>query len=1376
LKKISTSRLGAQLDNNAALKATTDQVGEHFNIGVILDLAAPFVFLEGYDYDDFNRLVRKFGVEKVKLDKATRTSFFFNSSSKVFDYYLASRDAIKKSDGALGPYISSGFLEEQLPPHLRESLMLAAVQKACNLRKIQVGESVAHVVSSSMELRRHLRDVLSVHGSRFLDSGEPLERLLKGVAAGARSLVPEAESSEQRKTELLSPLARPHRIEHKEAKAIGLDDKEPPEQAVFVVGVERRGKREPIAFVPMEFDTRGRDFYLKLPDRPIAFLMESKVLSSNSERTDLAMHVIDLDLPAITPWELAYTIVLDRIADAINAALGRAPCPIGEIALIDENRHKGLLSWIVTRAKNPTQSTSLLKLDHLALAPDPANASLGMKPLQTYSIGSAPPRAPILDLALRLAHTGPKFPLDPYQARAAAGIASLSTAWAQTVTGPPGTGKTSMMRDVISDRIGRSLLEHTVPSLLLAGPTIQAYENLLDAVSFSWDDAPMGCERIFPNFPHIGAIIPTGRAIKNGEKSRPVPHLKFDRADAKIEHHQCYIPLELPANCGKIYADQDTINMIELLMSEGPGLPLTEAEAISQIEAATTYLQSARSLIKSLHSAAAGGDRAKVYALDWPSEISTLKTSFEEKLNKAAGEGLLEQVDAVLDVTVRFKAFHMIFRLSQLHFVRLAYALRRDQTYYLKKRWIGKKDRDALLQSFKNAISYLLPIRTATATSLGRKGVEQFGHPADMVIIDEAGMMDMEFVPVMMSEGSCTLAVGDPYQIPPVGIEGLSIHGALMARAGVPQEQIDLWCKAEIPRKGREHAEKGGNGISILEAMSRFRGGQALVLQRHYRCPESILEISNELVYRPRNIPLEAVKKDPAPNPDRLPVIATILHDGVPVKGQNYNPEEAEAICTAFFAHYQSIFAEADGAPPAHQISLNEHLELMIETVAFISPYRNQAKLDEPKSWKEKTTVAGYSQYLPKEAQTPFVGFLPTLMLARLNEMLPNQEDRVRKVIKETVFGTIHALQGAERPVVFLSCVADENTNFFNKDPSLINVGVTRPQANLVIARSTAFAASDAPGTVARSIAETINKSQVILPDRVIVVESRDKGRAIQRAMPHTVKVISTQGSIGQVSGLDGQGQPVVEIKPSSPHVAENLAEIKRWITPTDEGGFGLKTLILGTDADYAGDVIAQDLMNSLSLNREEIERRGLTVTRWPMEDPAALGDMLAEDIMAARGFNPEITGRWRADRQRARTELRTALSRGIRNKLRKELPGTQHPSLGVLRTMRWLGEREQSGWEVRAQIVDETGRRFDAPLCASPGKIRTFENEQSARGCADGLKESPELSATDLAVPSPIRTRRSLYDVLSVLSWAGVAPLKAMKVLQRLFEKSTEQ
>jgi superfamily I DNA and/or RNA helicase len=78
-----------------------------------------------------------------------------------------------------------------------------------------------------------------------------------------------------------------------------------------------------------------------------------------------------------------------------------------------------------------------------------------------------------------------------------------------------------------------------------------------------------------------------------------------------------------------------------------------------------------------------------------------------------------------------------------------------------------------------------------------------------------------------------------------------------------------------------------------------------------------------------------------------------------------------------------------------------------------------------------------------------------------------SQKERLRNALNKAGFdamlmklGTVHALQGAERPIVILSMVygpGDVGTMFFDRDnkPNMLNVAVSRAQDNFIVFANT---------------------------------------------------------------------------------------------------------------------------------------------------------------------------------------------------------------------------------------------------------------------------------------------------------------------------------
>ena len=91
----------------------------------------------------------------------------------------------------------------------------------------------------------------------------------------------------------MSPLERSSVLSDKEVKALWLRNDTGTVQGVLRVGLDRRGRPEPIAFLPVEISLVHDVCRLSLPYRPMAFLLAGQSLEENSARSDVATHLID---------------------------------------------------------------------------------------------------------------------------------------------------------------------------------------------------------------------------------------------------------------------------------------------------------------------------------------------------------------------------------------------------------------------------------------------------------------------------------------------------------------------------------------------------------------------------------------------------------------------------------------------------------------------------------------------------------------------------------------------------------------------------------------------------------------------------------------------------------------------------------------------------------------------------------------------------------------------------------------------------------------------------------------------------------------------------------------------------------------------------
>src|SRR5690606_31648410 len=86
------------------------------------------------------------------------------------------------------------------------------------------------------------------------------------------------------------------------------------------------------------------------------------------------------------------------------------------------------------------------------------------------------------------------FPLDRTQRSAVHAILSLKAGELQAVNGPPGSGKTSMLRAVVASKwVAAALNKEPCPIIIACGATNQSVTNVIDA---------------FGNAPHPDVTIP----------------------------------------------------------------------------------------------------------------------------------------------------------------------------------------------------------------------------------------------------------------------------------------------------------------------------------------------------------------------------------------------------------------------------------------------------------------------------------------------------------------------------------------------------------------------------------------------------------------------------------------------------------------------------------------------------------------------------------------------------------------------------------------------------------------------------------------------------------------------------------------------------
>lgn len=273
---------------------------------------------------------------------------------------------------------------------------------------------------------------------------------------------------------------------------------------------------------------------------------------------------------------------------------------------------------------------------------------------------------------------------------------------------------------------------------------------------------------------------------------------------------------------------------------------------------------------------------------------------------------------------------------------------------------------------------------------------------ADLLIVDEAGQVRPEIAGASFALAQKALVIGDTLQIAPIWSLPPAVDIGNMRQAGLLAGRNDSKQYQMLCELGKSVAS--GSVMQIAQTRSRYHYNPELTrgmfLYEHRRCFDEIIAYCNALCYKGNLQPKRGKKTEN----DSLPPIG-YLHiaghcqqtDG----GSRRNQEEAEAIAAWLVA--QRDMLEAIYELPLQQI------------VGMVTPFGAQVRAI-GKACREKGIAVGQGE----------------------NSM---------------TVGTIHALQGAERPLIIFSPVYSKDADgaFMDSSPSMLNVAVSRAKDSFFV-------------------------------------------------------------------------------------------------------------------------------------------------------------------------------------------------------------------------------------------------------------------------------------------------------------------------------------
>ncbi|MEF9419444.1 AAA domain-containing protein [Xanthomonas citri] len=711
----------------------------------------------------------------------------------------------------------------------------------------------------------------------------------------------------------------------------------------------------------------------------------------------------------------------------------------------------------------------------------------------------------------RLAHASDQFSLAAAQRDALAHLLAAETGEILAVNGPPGTGKTTLLLSVVATLWAEAAINDAEPPVVVAASTNnQAVTNIIDAFGkdFSTGEGPFA-GRWLPDIDSFGAYFPS--AGKEAEASKKYQTSKFFEtveSEAYVANAQkAYLDAAGAAfpNISKEQLQVRTV--VDALRASIQA----EAKKLTDIENAWSALLTARSALRAelgeepanslaqrrhLHETALAGKRAIDDLSDqwehylakesllysffswlppvtnkrmrlarlflkpiWPTQsaqdawetIDQIESSIKAAASKAdrtlreqthnleRGQAVLEveydrrmhwqatlvpldvsdsagslpmaDCDALADMRIRFPIFLLTTHYwegrwlleTQELLPRIAKERNKTGRATLEKRW---RRRMKLTPCIVSTL-FMLPKEMLVSRHNGNGFVSDYLYDfADLLIVDEAGQVLPEVAGASFALSKKALVIGDTLQIEPIWSVPPSVDIGNLHSAGLLSNETYEDSYDHLSEIGKTVA--GGSVMRIAQTLTRYHYdpdlARGMFLYEHRRCFDEIIGYCNALCYRGKLVPTRKLKTEaPADQQDGLPAMGYLHIDGICQKsgsGSRHNLHEAETIA------------------------------------AWIS--KNSASLE-----------ATYGQPLHKivGVVTPFGGQVQAISNACRSVGIEVGNDNGITV------GTVHSLQGAERPVVIFSPAYTKHADggFIDRSPSMLNVAVSRAKNTFLV-------------------------------------------------------------------------------------------------------------------------------------------------------------------------------------------------------------------------------------------------------------------------------------------------------------------------------------
>ena len=696
------------------------------------------------------------------------------------------------------------------------------------------------------------------------------------------------------------------------------------------------------------------------------------------------------------------------------------------------------------------------------------------------------------EFARRLGHSNSTFPLAEHQRQVLAWLDASTSGEVIAVNGPPGTGKTTMLLSAVAGLWVRAAVRGEEPPVIVAASSNnQAVTNIIDAFGkdFGKGEGPFA-GRWLPEVGSFGMFLASHSRRLEAARRYQTEEFQVERETVAYVQRAKDAYLEAAKAAFPALANPDLATVVSALQTRLAG----EVEKLAQIDRAKKNRQTAISALKTAlgadpdaaeaklgeeaatRQAAVEKLRAAKSALDQylASESSltavagflpSVKEKRALRARLAIGDLMLglETTKRVSDIEDRVRtdlqaaeealqaaeqrltkarSLRLNFQEAERNWAQATEALggsddldalerRADldvrfplfllATHYWEGRWLlameadlagivaskGKNGKATVIPRWHRRMM-LTPCAVATFASLpgkmtytrrdgGKWATEYLFDFIDLLIVDEAGQVLPEVAGASFSLAKRALVIGDTQQIEPISSVPRPVDVGNLRDSGVLASDADIYTLSD-----RGICSTTGSAMRLAQQACRVSPypdlEKGLYLFEHRRCYDEIISFSNALCYKGKLRPL----RGNAPSDAGFPALGYLHVDGRAVTSGSSRANLLEAQTIAAWLDANRSQLEARYGKPVEQI------------VGIITPFGRQVREIRDACAGRKIAVEG------REGMT---------------------------------IGTVHALQGAERPVVIFSPVYSKHADggFIDASPSMLNVMVSRAKDSCLV-------------------------------------------------------------------------------------------------------------------------------------------------------------------------------------------------------------------------------------------------------------------------------------------------------------------------------------